>query len=100
MDRIDRLIMKASPKLTPWEKLQKDNPFLELSYEELKRIKPGHPLHDLAVGEDRVKYNYAYLLAWQKNRRERSAGNGRDQIKNQNPYGDPANPHPGNEYGS
>lgn len=35
MDRIDRLLMKATSGLTTWQRLMKDNPYLDKSCEDL-----------------------------------------------------------------
>lgn len=65
MDRVSRLIQKAKPKRTVYDILQEDNPYLGLSYCELKthrRLDSGKTLPEVGTLEH-TKYIYAVLQA-------------------------------------
>ena len=78
MNRIDRLIAKAKPKKTIFEKLKEDNPFLGMSFRELLDCMCPHIPTELEVPKngtlEKDKFNVALIEAIQK----RNKGDGND----------------------
>lgn len=73
MDRTDRLILKVTSRERLFYRLKKDNPYIGLSYEELRQMMrqeavPGVPENKT---EEKDKYSYALILAYLS--RERAA---------------------------
>lgn len=70
MNRIDRLIAKAKPKKTIFDKLKENNPFLGMSFTELLDCMCPHIPTKLEVPKngtpEKDKFNYAMLEALQK----------------------------------
>lgn len=65
MDRVSRLIQKAKPKQILHDVLQKDNPYCDLNYEELKVYRhtdSGKVLPEVGTLKH-TKYMYALLQA-------------------------------------
>ena len=62
MDRIDKLIERARPKETIIDTLEKDNPWLGLSFDELVDMMTTERLPSDVF--DRHKYNYAVMEAF------------------------------------
>ena len=65
MDRVSRLIQKAKPKQTIHDVLQKDNPYLGLSYRELEEYRNPNSGKVLPIvgTMEHTKYMYALLQA-------------------------------------
>ena len=80
MDRVDRLITRAKPKPTIFDKLKQDNPFWGKSFDELLDCMCPHIPTELEVPEsgtmEIAKFNYALIEALHK---KRSGGNENDK---------------------
>ncbi len=62
MDRIDRLLLKAAPKDTPWQRLQKDNPYLGKTSLELLEYLDGDNYRAPDMGtQEWGKFMYALV---------------------------------------
>ena len=72
MNRIDRLIARAKPKPTIFDRLKENNPFLGKSFNELLDCMCPHIPTELEVPKngtpEKDKFNYALLEALHKKR--------------------------------
>lgn len=71
MDRVDRLLNKAKPRDTIHSILERNNPYLQMTYEELKEyMRYGSGKEHPKTGTiEHTKYMYALLQARAKRKR-------------------------------
>lgn len=64
MDRIDRLLMRAKPRIQPWQRLKQDNPYSKLYHDELLEYLDGENYRAPEMGT--TEWNkFIYALVFQ-----------------------------------